>query len=300
VVALRRATGEKLPSAGSGAPSSGPLVRGGPGWWRTSLRPQRGHRQDGGMTRTTGGGGGRESAYLMLARELRTAILRHDYPDGTRLPTEAELAEQYRVSRQTVRRAFQDLVSEGMVYRVPGRGTFAVPREEQYLRQFGSWDDLMGLSIDTAMHLVTPLHRQVDVDAAGRLRLPTDRVHQLAFLRVHDDVPFCLTTVSLPPAAGKLLEAVPEVTQAGARSTLTVIALLDRDLPDPIAEAEQSITVGTASPEVAAHLGCTPHQPLLRIDRLYLSTTGQPVELAVSYFLPEHYSYRVRLRRNVR
>ncbi|GAA4882538.1 GntR family transcriptional regulator [Saccharopolyspora cebuensis] len=246
------------------------------------------------------GSDGRESAYLKLARELRTAILRHDYPDGTRLPTEAELAERHQVSRQTVRRAFQDLVAEGMVHRVPGRGTFAAPREEQYLRQFGSVDDLMGLSIDTTMQLVAPLRRQVDLDAAGRLRLGSDSVHTLSFLRLHEDVPFCLTTVYLPPVVGKLVERVPELTEVGARSRVTIIGLLDGRLDDPIAEAEQSITVGRATAALSEHLDCEAGRALLRIDRMYHSSRGVPVELAVSHFLPEHYSYRVRLKRNVR
>jgi DNA-binding GntR family transcriptional regulator len=242
----------------------------------------------------------RDVAYVRLARELRQAVLRHDYPDGVRLPTEAELAREHRVSRQTVRRAFQDLVAEGMVYRVPGRGTFAAPREEQYLRQFGSIDDLMGLSLDTSMQLVTPLQRQIDVDAAGRLRLPSDRVSTLAFLRLHEGVPFCLTTVYLTPAGGKLLAEVPELGQAGERSSFTIIGLLDDRLPHPIAEAEQSITVALAGPDAARLLRCRVQQPLLRIDRLYLTGAGEPVELAVSHFLPEHYSYRVHLRRNQR
>ncbi len=252
------------------------------------------------MARTTSGGGRDGAAYVRLARELRTAILRHDYPDGIRLPTEAELAETHRVSRQTVRRAFQDLVAEGMVYRVPGRGTFAAPREEQYLRQFGSVDDLMGLSIDTTMELITPLHRRVDLDAAGRLHLQSDRVHTLVFLRLHEEASFCLTTVYLPPTVGQLVESVPELTETGARSRFTIIGLLDDRLPAPIAEAEQSITVSMASAELVQHLGCEPQRPLLRIDRMYYSTAGQPVELAISHFLPEHYSYRVRLQRNVR
>lgn len=243
---------------------------------------------------------GRDSAYVRLANGLRDAILRHDYPDGIKLPTEAELAETHGVSRQTVRRAFQDLVAEGMVYRVPGRGTFAAPREEHYLRQFGSVEDLMGLSIDTSMRLVTPLRQQVDLDAAGRLRLQSDRVCKLAFLRLHEDTPFCLTTVYLPPAVGKLVDAQPELTEPGASSRVTIIGLLDSRLPDPIAEAEQSVTVGLATPEIAERLGCRPDRPLLRIDRLYLSSAGQPVEFATSHFLPEHYSYRVRLRRNLR
>jgi DNA-binding GntR family transcriptional regulator len=36
---------------------------------------------------------------------------------------------------------------------------------------------------------------------------------------------------------------------------------------------------------------------MLRIDRLYFDDEDDPVELAVSYFDPEHYSYRVKLRR---
>lgn len=241
----------------------------------------------------------RESAYQRLARELRTAVLQREY-EGVRLPTEAELAASRGISRQTVRRAFQDLVAEGMVYRVPGRGTFAAPRGEQYLRQFGSVDDLMGLSLDTTMRLVTPLHRRVHLDAAGRLGLRSDRVHAVVFQRLHERTPFCVTAVYLPPHVGELVEPVPELARAGARSEATIIGLLDGRLPDPIAEAEQSITVDQAGEEVAGQLGCEPGRALLRIDRLYRSTTGQPVELAVSHFLPEHYSYRVRLRRNVR
>ena len=242
----------------------------------------------------------RDSIYLRLARELRAAILRHDFPEGVRLPTEAELADRFGISRQTVRRAFQDLVAEGLVHRVPGRGTFATPREEQYLRQFGSVDDLMGLSLDTRMDVVTPLHLRVDVDAAGRLGLHTDQVHRITFLRLHADTAFCHTSVFLPPEVGSLLESVPELTERGTAGTSTVIGLLDGRLPEPISEAEQSITVAAATAEIAEHLGCAPGRALLRIDRVYQSAAGRLVELAVSHFLPEHYSYRVRLRRSGR
>jgi GntR family transcriptional regulator len=241
----------------------------------------------------------RDSAYARLARELRQALLRHEYPEGVRLPTEAELAERHGLSRQTVRRAFQDLVAEGLVHRVPGRGTFAAPREGRYLRQFGSVEELMALSLDTVMRVVSPLRRQVDLDAAGRLRLAADHVDRLVFLRCHGETPFCVTTVHLPPAVGSLLTDVPELSRTGATTRATVIGLLDGRLPRPIAEAEQSVTVGHATPGTAALLGCAPDRPLLRIDRLY-HASGEPVELAVSHFLPEHYSYRVRLRRSPR
>lgn len=237
----------------------------------------------------------REAAYQALARTLRDGLVQGRYPDGVRLPTEAELAREHAVSRQTVRRAFHDLVSEGMVLRVPGRGTFAAPRDGQYLRQFGSIDDLMGLSIDTRLEIVSPLRRQVDIDAASRLRLDGDVVHTVVFRRLHNDVPFCVTTVHLPPEVGGTLAGEPALTRAGAVSTATVIAMVDSRFP--IAEAEQSITAVLSAQPVADRLGCAVGDPLLRVDRTYHSTRGQLVELAVSYFLPEHYSYRVRLRR---
>jgi len=238
-----------------------------------------------------------EAAYAMLARTLRGAILQGRYADGARLPTEAELATEYRVSRQTVRRAFHDLVAEGMVHRVPGRGTFAAPRQGPYLRQFGSVEDLMGLSIDTDLEVLDPLRRRVDVDAAGRLRLDSDAVYRVRFRRRHHDVAFCLTTVYLPPDIGDALAGAPELATPGALSEVTVIGMIDRQTGCPVAEAAQSITAIAAPDTVTLYLDCEPGAPLLRVDRSYTDTSGRLVEIATSYFLPEHYSYRVTLRR---
>ena len=239
-----------------------------------------------------------ESAYQLLSREMRTRILQGDFSDGHRLPTEAELSASYQVSRQTVRRAFQELVAQDMVYRIPGRGTFARQGRHGYVRQFGSVDDLIGLSEDTEMEVIQPLARRVDLISAGRLRLDTDVVCALELVRVHQGTRFCTTKVMLPPAVAGLLASVPELAVAGSVAAVTVIGLLDARLPAPIAEAQQSITVDRATDADAVTLGCEPGCPTLRIDRLYLDMRGEAVELAVSHFLPEHYSYRISLRRN--
>ncbi|MCU1644339.1 MAG: GntR family transcriptional regulator, partial [Nocardia sp.] len=187
--------------------------------------------------------------------------------------------------------------AEGMVYRVPGRGTFTQTAHSGYVRQVGSIDDLMGLSEDTRMAIVTPLTRRVDLINAGRLRLDSDSVYALELVRTHDGTRFCLTKVFLPPNLGKQFMTRPELTTLGSESDLTVIGLIDAAVDKPISEARQSITVEVAGPHEAQHLGCAVGHPLLRIDRLYLDTEGSAVELATSHFLPEHYSYRINLRR---
>jgi DNA-binding GntR family transcriptional regulator len=239
----------------------------------------------------------RTIAYRALAAQLRDAIRNGEFADGRQLPTEEQLSAAYSVSRQTVRRAMQDLVSEGMIYRVAGRGTYPVAEEDRYIRHFGSVEELMALSLDTECEVVAPLQQKVDIETAGRLRLPSDEIFAVALVRLHSDVPFCYTSVYLPPPIGQLVADVGELSSPGRRSRVTVIGLIDSRITGSIAAAEQSISATGAPPFAAERIGCKAGEPVLRIDRLYLDDNDDAVELAVSYFDPEHYSYRVKLRR---
>ncbi len=236
-------------------------------------------------------------AYQTLREQLRDEIAAGRYTEGRRLPTESELMAQHGLSRQTVRRAFQDLVAEGAVVRIPGRGTYASEPGQRYLRQLGSIEDLMSLSDDTTMEVLSGLRRRVDLDAASRLRLDDDIVYSVTFRRLHDGVPFVMTTVHLAPWTAQPVLVSPELAD-GAVGTQTVIGVLEPHLSEPIAQAAQSITVGSADVAVADAMGCDVGHAMLRVDRLYSDVSGRPVELSVSHFLPEQYTYRVTLRRS--
>ena len=238
----------------------------------------------------------RPAAYRTLAAQLRDSIRNGEYADGRQLPTEGQLSASFSVSRQTVRRAMQDLVSEGIIYRVAGRGTYPVAEEDRYVNHFGSVEELMALSLDTECQVVSPLQRKVDVETASRLRLRSDEVFTVALVRLHADTPFCYTSVYLPPRIGQLLADVDELSSP-RRSRVTVIGLIDARMNGSITAAEQSISAAGAPSLAARHLGRAAGEPLLRIDRLYFDDSDDPVELAVSYFDPEHYSHRVKLRR---
>jgi len=236
-------------------------------------------------------------AYQTLRDQLREQIVAGLYRDGLRLPTHNYKDGDDSLSRQTVRRAFQDLVAEGIVYRVPGRGTYASEAGRRYLRQLGSIEDLMSLSDDTTMEVRSGLRRRVDLDAASRLRLDDDIVYTVVFRRLHDGVPFVSTTVHLVPLVAQPVLASSALAD-GAVGTHTVIGLMEPHLAEPIAEAAQSITVAAADESVASAVGCEAGHPMLRVDRLYSDASGRPVELSVSHFLPEQYTYRVTLRRS--
>ena len=242
----------------------------------------------------------RTPTYKLLANELRAAINTGKYPPGHRLPTESELVARHAVSRQTVRQAFGELVAQSLVYRVPGRGTFAIPPATTgaYLRSFGSIDELLALSVDTELELVRPFELRTDVAAAGRLRLSSDDVIVATFRRLHDDMVFCTTTTYLPPALGVLVQKERGLSKPGTRTPATIIGLIERYTDIAVVGAHQSITAVPAPEPVAELIECEPDDAVLRVDRLYYDRAGALVELAVSHFNPARYSYQVELRRS--
>ncbi len=67
------------------------------------------------------------SAGARLEADLRRLILSDQLAYDRAITSEITLAESYRISRNTVRKALQKLVDDGLLFKVRGRGTFAVP-----------------------------------------------------------------------------------------------------------------------------------------------------------------------------
>lgn len=240
-------------------------------------------------------------AYRALAQELRDAIERGDFGPVGQLPTEAQLSEERGVSRQTVRRALQDLVADGLVYRVQGRGTFVsrLPAGRQYVQAVGSIEDIETISEDVLLEAVEAIRPQIDVEAAGRMGLPSDEVYAGCLRRLYDGAAFGVSWFWLPPAVGRLVAQEGFMSTPGTQRRESLLHTVQRLWPSTIASAQQSITAVGATDEVAAHLDMEPGAPTLRVDRLYHDTSGDPVELATSYFNPTRYSYRLALRRSL-
>ena len=238
------------------------------------------------------------AAYRIVADRLRAEIAAGAYPSGVALPTEADLCLEHDVSRQTVRRAFQDLVAEGIVYRIPGRGTFVAGMSGKYVRSSGSIDELMALADDTDLDVLDPPTMGVDISAAGRLHLDSDTVVTMRFRRLHLDRPYCVTTAFLPVAVGRGLLDVPEFAVTGVQHNLTVLSVVERVAGRPIAGADQTITAELADARIADALECREGDPVLRIDRLYIDHNGDFLELAINHFNVTRYTYRFQMRAN--
>src|SRR6202021_2276399 len=82
--------------------------------------------------------------YAEFEETIATEIAQGEYRPGDQLPTEVALLERFQVSRITVRRAIQNLVSRGLLEIRRGRGTFVLaPRiEAELTRLTGFVEDM--------------------------------------------------------------------------------------------------------------------------------------------------------------
>ena len=80
--------------------------------------------------------------YHQLYEILRAKIIDGRWPTGTMILPESELCSIYQVSQITARQALDNLVSDGLIYRQRGRGSFvAQPAIETNLSRIVSFTE---------------------------------------------------------------------------------------------------------------------------------------------------------------
>jgi DNA-binding GntR family transcriptional regulator len=62
--------------------------------------------------------------YIQLQQIIKNRIISGEYKDGEIIPSETQLADQYDITRTTVRKAITNLVGEGLLKKVHGKGTY--------------------------------------------------------------------------------------------------------------------------------------------------------------------------------
>ena len=73
----------------------------------------------------------RKLVYVQVADEIARRIEDGTYPPEGRLPAELEFVAEFGCSRESVRRAVQELRERGWITTVRGKGSFVLPSEER-------------------------------------------------------------------------------------------------------------------------------------------------------------------------
>ena len=206
---------------------------------------------------------------MTISDDLRRQITGGDLASGAVLPSEAELAGSYGVSRVTVRKALEVLRDEGVVASRQGFGWFvAGDRVRQSLGTLSTIEDQLTQQGRVSERRVLSFGFVVAPDGT--------EVLQVVRVNLADGQPFAIVTVWCPSTLGASLSR--DDVQSNTFYEL---------LPVDFDRAVQTIGAAVADARDADLLGVPVGSPLLVVERVSHDTGGEPV-LVSEHRFPAH------------
>ena len=234
--------------------------------------------------------------YFRVASLLRHKILSGQHEPGERLPTADELAEQFGVSKITIRTALSRLQAEGLIKSMRAKGSFVsknVPVPKQFIvtgRVFNIVQDAERYQVKAYdIQHATVGETRISRDLQNFLGLSND--DEIAFarrIRLLKGVPIWFLENFLTPDKAKYLTK-RDLSRKPLLKTLKEKAGIT------VGRGEMYLEAVPAEAEVAEFLHCQAYDPLFHIQVYYWLPTGEPLEVANAFLRAEYFKYKIDL-----
>lgn len=202
--------------------------------------------------------------YLQVAKLMRHKIESQEWPFGEQIPTLDKLAEEYEVSRITLRAALTQLENEGIVRRTRGLGTFVAKdlSAQRWFKLPNNFDELVDTVGNLKIRLLSiqgeerKLAPALDFGSVGPAYEHMRRVHY------YNDEPYCLIDLYV---AKDIFDADPQ----GFRLRPAVQQLVS--MPGiEVAHGRQIMRITVCDEETAPHLDIGVGDPIADVCRSLL------------------------------
>lgn len=204
---------------------------------------------------------------------------------GDMLPSEAQLSAQYNVSRITIRRALKELIQQGILYTLQGKGTFAAHaliREMSGFRSFSQ--DIRSKGLRPSSRVMRFEQITLEEDVANYLKINAgDSIYIIQRIRLADDQPVAFETAYLP------VSLFPNLTDYDL--TQSLYQILGEQYHVYPAWADAEIQARTATPEIAQSLGMRVGDPVLTAHRLSYTESFEIMEYVVSVYCGSRFTF---------
>jgi GntR family transcriptional regulator len=217
--------------------------------------------------------------YHQLKERLKESIQNGKWTSGDKIPSENQLMEQYSVSRNTAKKAIEELVQDGALYRIQGKGTFvAQPKLQQSLMGFYSFSKVLkekGMNPKDIILNISEVKPSTKVK--NGLQLSDDEnVIVMERLRCANDEPYILESSYMPKSIVPDMEPLKKVGQ------ISLYDLLEQQFNVIVTRAKEAFEPVLIRKDESKHLQTEEGLPALLLERTAYNDSGLPVEFCRS------------------
>lgn len=227
-------------------------------------------------------------AYRVVKDRLIQSLASGHYPAGSSLPAEKQLAEEHGVSIGTLRKAVDSLVSEGILIRQQGKGTFVSQHDNQRLLYYYFHIVPQGLEkIRPTTKLLRFQRGRAGEEAAERLNIsPSSWVFKIRNLLLIQSEPVIVDEIVIDATRFEGLTARQFETRPGS-----IYQLYESDFGHTVVRASERLRACSCLDEHSKPLDVEVDFPLLQIRRVAYGFRDDPVEWRISYVNTSEHEY---------
>ncbi|GGP07592.1 MULTISPECIES: GntR family transcriptional regulator [Oceanobacillus] len=229
-----------------------------------------------------------------LYKQVKQTILKeinHHMKEGDLLPTEGELEKKHDVSRITIRKAIDSLVTEGYVEKIQGKGTFV--KSTKIVQDAGSitsWTEemhLKGKKPDTVKQHIYEVSPSLKMKRKLNLQ-PNEKIICVERIRLADGEPLALMFNYLRE------KYIPGFLENGfTRESL--YEELEKNYDIVLEDATEQIKARLATDLEASRLGISPEDAVMHITRTTFLPNGAPFEMVEMVSRSDKYEYHINV-----
>lgn len=224
-------------------------------------------------------------AYIKIHDAIKKQIDEGAWKIGKRLPSERDLADEYNVSRMTLRQAMTLLVEEGILERHVGSGTYvASHRVQEKMRGTTSFTEIVRSQGKVpSSQLISYQRKLANKTEQQKLQLKeTEYVIRMERIRYANHIPLVFEVASIPE---KLIQTFKreEITEHFFQ-TLTNNGY-------NIGKSQQTIYAKNASERVANYLKIAKNHAVLALTQISYFVDGQPFEYVHSQYVGNRFEF---------
>lgn len=235
-----------------------------------------------------------EAMYIQIAEELKQRIGNGVIKSGSRLPSERELGQEYKVSRITIRQAISLLERQGLVHSSQGKGTYvrhaAIRQNLMNVTSFSKTLQERGFKASTVVLSVENSFRE-SVQFRMRQIPETLKGYSLKILGLGDGNPMVYYHSFLREDVGASMcpLAVQMSKEGKAFSTFDLYERTELH----ICRIEQELFAENAAPHICSLLKTKDADAVLRLESIIYDSDDQVMECKIGYYRADMYSFRL-------